>query len=248
MPFAFQRGFISKVDQSIVKVAIPKYNKIKPKGDLEFLLDALVKTDAFASEKNFNFSVLKAKNIQDLLENGFTYVDNFLPKGLINRVLHEIETNTKIVWKHPYNHGRDDIIAWLKPFDDICTADPNKNNALNELMMKYVLNYLHSDLVQLFHINSDITKFEHQLACYSGPYASGYAMHRDSSKIESLDDNGRKLTCIAYIQNDTYRRTIIAEDPVLLGGQLLLFKDERPIRESSALEIDPIGGETIDIF
>ena len=101
---------------------------------LEFLLDALVKTDAFASEKNFNFSVLKAKNIQDLLENGFTYVDNFLPKGLINRVLHEIETNTRIVWKHPYNHGRDDIIAWLKPFDDICTADPNKNNALNELI------------------------------------------------------------------------------------------------------------------
>ena len=235
-----ERGFISKVDQSIVKVAIPKYNKIKPKGDLEFLLDALVKTDAFASEKNFNFSVLKAKNIQDLLENGFTYVDNFLPKGLINRVLHEIETNTRIVWKHPYNHGRDDIIAWLKPFDDICTADPNKNNALNELMMKYVLSYLHSDLVQLFHINSDITKFEHQLACYSGPYASGYAMHRDSSKIESLDDNGRKLTSIAYIQNDTYR----PED----GGQLLLFKDERPIRESSALEIDPIGGRLLIFF
>ena len=63
-----ERGFISKVDQSIVKVSIPKYNKIKPKGDLEFLLDALVKTDALATEKNFNFSVLKAKNIQDLLE------------------------------------------------------------------------------------------------------------------------------------------------------------------------------------
>ena len=44
-----------------------------------------------------------------------------------------------------------------------------------------------------------------------------------------------ELTCIAYIQNDTYR----PED----GGQLLLFKDERPIRESSALEIDPIGGD-----
>eukprot|EP00944_MAST-04C_sp_MAST-4C-sp1_P003315 g3315.t1 len=234
------RGLFTKVDQTIVKVAIPRYNKTKPRGDLEFLLDALVKVDALVAKNAFDFSVLKTKNIQDLLKNGFTYVDNFLPKDLVNRVLHEIETNTKIVWKHPYNHGRDDIITWLKPFDDICTADADSNNALNELMMKYVLNYLHSDLVQLFHIKSDITKFEHQLACYSGPYATGYAMHRDSSRNESLDNNGRKLTCIAYIQDDNYR----PED----GGQLLLFKDERPIRESSALEIDPIGGRLLIFF
>ena len=97
------------------------------------------------------------------------------------------------MWKHPYNHGRDDIIAWLKPFDDICTADPNKNNALNELMMKYVLSYLHSDLVQLFHINSDITKFEHQLHAILGHMQVDMLMHRDSSKIESLDDNGRRI-------------------------------------------------------
>ena len=39
------RGLFTKVDQTIVKVAIPRYNKTKPRGDLEFLLDALVKVD-----------------------------------------------------------------------------------------------------------------------------------------------------------------------------------------------------------
>ena len=106
--------------------------------------------------------------------------------------------------------------------------------------MKYILKYLHSDLVQLFHIKSKTTQFEHQLACYCGPHSSGYAMHRDSSKDESLDTSGRKLTCIAYIQDNKYR----PED----GGQLLLFKDERPILETSALEIDPIGGRLLIFF
>ena len=49
------RGFISEQDQVLVKVAIPRYNDIKPKGDLRSLLDALVKHNALAAREDLHF-------------------------------------------------------------------------------------------------------------------------------------------------------------------------------------------------
>ena len=50
-----------------------------------------------------------------------------------------------------------------------------------------------------------------QLASYSNG-ANGYSIHRDCSKDESIS-GGRKLTCIVYLQDESY-------NPDIDGGQL----------------------------
>eukprot|EP00943_MAST-04B_sp_MAST-4B-sp1_P004320 g4320.t1 len=184
--------------------------------------------------------------INALLTDGFVYIDNFIEKDLILKILYEVEHNKNIIWRHPHNHGRDDIIAWLRPSDDICCNKVDldgiktDDNPFYTLLNRYMLKLLHGDLIKFFTLKSNKEHFEHQLASYvSG--STGYAVHRDCNKVESANADGRKLTCIIYLQDDSYNAKTD-------GGQLLIYKDERPIETTTVKKIDPKGGRLVIFF
>ena len=223
-----------------------KSNTLDLKSDLEYLIDKLVIRYDCKLKSELHLNVLNMDQMNALLTDGFVYIDNFIEKDLILKILYEVDHNKNIIWRHPNNHGRDDIITWLRPSDDVCysKADSNgiesDNNPFYTLLNRYILKLLHGDLIHFFNLKSNKGHFEHQLASYvSG--SNGYAIHRDCNKIESTNLNGRKLTCIVYLQDESYNAK---KD----GGQLLIYKDERPIETTSVKKINPKGGRLVIFF
>ena len=238
--------YLSNKEEKILRYFMFKNNDVMYlKSDLDCLIDALVVNyNHKLKNNNISLNMLSTDSINSLLRNGFVYIDKFIKKELVSKILYEIENNKKIIWKHPNNHGRDDIITWLKPTDDICSLNSNdeikqvdtNNNPFHTLLNKILLQYLYDDLIQIFKLKSNKTNFEHQLASYSNG-ANGYSIHRDCSKDESIN-GGRKLTCIVYLQDESY-------NPDIDGGQLLIYKDERPIHVE---KIAPYGGSLVIFF
>ena len=111
--------YLPQLNTNINKLFL-KNNILNFKSDLEYLIDKIVKKYECESEKNFQLNVLNMDQINALLTDGFVYIDNFIEKDLILKILYEVEHNKNIIWRHPHNHGRDDIVAWLRPSDDIC--------------------------------------------------------------------------------------------------------------------------------
>lgn len=189
------------------------------------------------SDEGTGDHILSQRNCLEFKRQGFTVIDEFIPKILI-KAIREICRDNRVVWREPTpTRWRGDKIAWLESGEFPYTSETFS------ALLKFVSD-LKDSLRRHVRLRDDYIPDEHQLAVYQ-PNTEGYTRHLDASALGSVQNTieknpineiDRRVTVTIYLQDDwqpSNRGLLRIWRPAQLGGS------------TSSVDIEPLSGRCV---